>query len=58
MAEVLLVQCCGSIGDQSDVRATRLQVLQQMRDQAKAFSVEDMSLEHMITGTSSQGPGA
>jgi hypothetical protein len=28
-----------------------------MKDQAKAFVLEDMTVEHMITGTSSQGPG-
>ena len=33
------------------------QIVQQMRDQAKTFVVEDMTVEHTITGACSQGPG-
>jgi hypothetical protein len=31
--------------------------VQQMREQAKTFVVEDMTVEHMITGVDSKGPG-
>lgn len=51
---------CG-VGDWHDLQMKGVcvhpQIVQQMRDQAKTFVVEDMTVEHTITGACSQGPG-